>query len=127
MSESPKTVLVIDDQEDERAIQSAMLGHLGYRVLEAAGGAAGLRTAAESPPDLIILDVAMPRMDGFSVCREIRSNPRTADVPVLLYTASVLGDLEAQARDVGANGILAKPIDPHKVAAEVRRMIGPPL
>lgn len=127
MSEAAKTVLVIDDQDDERAIQSAMLGHLGYRVLEAAGGAAGLQTAAENPPDLIILDVAMPQMDGFSVCRKIRADPQTARIPVLFYTASVMGDLEAQAREAGANGILTKPIDPHKVAAEVQRIIGPPL
>jgi two-component system cell cycle response regulator len=121
-----KIVLVIDDQDDERAIQRAMLSHIGYEVREASNGEAGLHTAVETPPDLILLDVAMPRMDGFSVCRALRANPHTADVPILLFTASVVGNLEEQADQAGATGVLTKPVDPRKVAAEVRRLIGSP-
>lgn len=126
MSEPRGTVLVVDDQDDERTIQRMMLTHLGYAVREAADGAAAIQAAAEDPPDLILLDVAMPRMDGFAVCRALRSDPRTAEVPVLFFTASVIGDLEAMARDAGAQGILSKPVDPRRVAAEVGRLLGPP-
>ncbi len=121
-----KTVLVIDDQEDERAIQRAMLGHLGYSVREAPDGERGLQAATEDPPDLILLDIAMPRLDGFAVCRELRADERTSSVPVLLFTASVVGNLQERAEEVGADGVLTKPVDPHQVAEEVRRLIGSP-
>ena len=126
MQDSRKIILVIDDQDDERAIQRAMLSHIGYEVREASDGEAGLHTALEAPPDLILLDVAMPRMDGFSVCRALRANPHTADVPILLFTASVVGDLKSQADEAGATGVLTKPVDPRAVAAEVRKLIGSP-
>lgn len=115
---------MVDDQDDERTIQRAMLTHLGYEVREAADGGAAITAATADPPDLVILDVAMPRMDGFAVCRALRSDPRTAHVPVLFLTASVVGDLEAAAREAGAQGVLEKPIDPRRVAAEVGRILG---
>jgi CheY-like chemotaxis protein len=126
-STRPKTILVIDDQDDERAIQQAMLEHLGYEVRATGDGPTGLHAALEAPPDLILLDIAMPQMDGFTVCRALRVDPRTAAVPVLFFTASVVGDLQQQAEDAGGSGVLAKPVDPHEVAAEIRRLIGPPL
>jgi CheY-like chemotaxis protein len=123
---SPRRVLVVDDQPDERAIQSAMLGHLGYEVHEAADGETAVHRARELGPDIIVLDVAMPRMDGLAVCRELRADTRTARIPVLLLTASVAGDLQTLAAEAGAVGILSKPVEPHAVAAEIRRLIGPP-
>lgn len=124
MGEGRRTILVVDDQPDERIIQRAMLTHLGYEVREAADGASALVAVAESPPDLVLLDVAMPRMDGFSVCRALRTDPRTAAVPVLFFTASVAGDMAQMAADAGAQGILAKPVDPRVVAREVARVLG---
>lgn len=121
-----KTILVVDDQVDERAIQRAMLGHLGYEVREADSGVEGLKAAVDDPPDLVLLDVAMPMMDGFTVCRELRSDPRTAGVRVLMFTASVTGDIGAQAEAAGADAILMKPVHPRHVAEEVRRLIGDP-
>lgn len=124
MEPRPKTVLVVDDQDDERAIQGAMLAHLGYAVVEASDGRSALRAATEHPPDLVLLDVAMPRMDGLEVCRALRADPRTAEVRVLLFTASVVGDLERMALECGADGVLAKPVDPKRVAEEVAKLIG---
>lgn len=124
MGAAQKTVLLIDDHDDERAIQRALLTHRGYRVLDASDGETGLAVALEHRPDLILLDVAMPRMDGFEVCRTIRQDPRTADIAILFFTASVVGDLEAQIAAVGGNGVLVKPMDPHDVAAEVGRILG---
>lgn len=118
-----RTVLVVDDQEDERRIQQAFLSHRGFRVAEAADGVAALERAFADPPDLVLLDVAMPRMDGFEVCRTLREDPRTSDVAILLLTASVVGELEERARAAGADGILTKPIDPHEVAAAVERLL----
>jgi CheY-like chemotaxis protein len=126
MQDKRKTVLVIDDQDDERAIQRAMLGHVGYHVREASSGVSGLEAVAEAAPDLILLDVAMPRMDGFEVCRSLRADPRTAEIPVLFFTASVVGDLQAQITAAGGNGVIVKPMDPNLVAEEIQRIIGPP-
>lgn len=126
MGEGRPTILVVDDQEDERTIQRAMLTHLGYDVREAGDGASALAAASAAPPDLILLDVAMPRMDGLSVCRALRADPRTAGVPVLFFTASVIGDLDQMAAEAGAQGVLVKPVNPRQVAGEVGRILGPP-
>jgi len=123
---TPKTILLIDDNDDERAIQRALLSHRGYHVLDAADGATGLASAREFVPDLVILDVAMPRMDGFEVCRAIRADDRTSHIPVLYFTASVVGDLESRIAAVGGNGVLVKPTDPYEVAEKVRAIIGTP-
>lgn len=125
MAGSSKRILVIDDQEDERAIQTAMLQHLGYAVETAENGETGCRMAVESPPDIVLLDIAMPRMDGFAVCRQLRTDPRTADLPILFFTASVVGDLEERAAEAGATGIMVKPLAPRDVARKIEDLIGP--
>ncbi len=124
VGKNSKVVLLIDDQDDEREIQRALLTHRGYSVLDASNGVLGLEIALEQQPDLILLDVAMPRMDGFAVCRAIRADPRTATIPVLFYTASVVGDLVDQMEEAGGSGVLVKPMDPNLVADEVRKLIG---
>lgn len=125
MPDVPKRILVIDDQADEREIQTAMLGHLGYEVSTAEDGERGLEMATESPPDMILLDIAMPRLDGFEVCRRLRADPRTSGVPVVFFTASVVGDLEERAREAGATALMVKPVDPHEVAKTVEQTVGP--
>jgi CheY-like chemotaxis protein len=122
-----KSILVVDDQEDERAIQRDLLAHLGYRVLEASDGQAALELARAAPPDLVLLDIAMPRMDGLTVCRRLRKDPRMRTTAVLFYTASTASEVTERVRGAGGNGVLLKPLDPHTVAAEVHRLIGPPL
>jgi CheY-like chemotaxis protein len=121
-----KRILVIDDQADEREIQTAMLGHLGYRVDTAGDGDSGLAMAMSSPPDLVLLDIAMPRLDGFEVCRRLRGDPRTADVPVIFFTASIVGDIEERAHEAGANAIMVKPLHPRDVARKIEELIGTP-
>lgn len=125
-SRGRKAILIVDDQEDERAIQRAMLEHLGYHVEEATDGRDALDRIQDFSPDLILLDIAMPRMDGIAVCRALRQDPETIDLPVLFYTASPSEEWEDQVAGLGAGGVLVKPVDPHQVASEVRRLIGPP-
>ncbi len=114
---------MVDDQQDERIIQRTMLTHLGYDVREAVDGQAGLEAARASPPDLVLMDVAMPRMDGFEACRQLRDDPRTQAIPVLLFTASLVGEVSQRAEKAGASGILSKPVDPHEVADEIERLL----
>ncbi len=126
MKVSQKSVLIVDDQDDERTIQRTLLEHLGYFVREASDGETALSLAREAPPDLILLDVAMPRMDGITVCRTLRTAPDTRDIAVLFLTASTAADVQEDVRRAGADGVLIKPVDPQDVAGEVARLIGQP-
>ncbi|MEX2582752.1 MAG: response regulator [Gemmatimonadota bacterium] len=121
-----KTILLVDDQPDEREIQRAMLEHLGYAVTEAEDGWAALELARRSTPDLVLLDIAMPRIDGLEVCRELRTDERTSQSRVLFYTASTADDVLERVRTAGGDGVLIKPVDPHEVAEQVRLLIGLP-
>ena len=125
--EARRSVLIVDDQDDERAIQRTMLEFLGYRVTEASDGETALDLALDLRPTLVLLDIAMPRMDGLTVCRRLRSDPRTASTVVLFYTASPAGEADQRVREAGGDGVLVKPVDPHTVASQVRAMIGPPV
>lgn len=126
MAATRRSILVIDDQEDERTIQRTMLSHLGYEVREAADGQAGMEMVQQEAPDLILLDIAIPRVDGFAFCRALRAAPHTAGIPVLFFTAASVEDLEARVREAGGAGLLVKPVDPHQVAEAVHGLIGPP-
>jgi CheY-like chemotaxis protein len=121
-----RLVLVVDDQPDERNIQRTMLTHLGYPVHEAGDGESALQAAHEHAPALVLLDVAMPRMDGFEVCRALRADPAMAGTRVVLLTASLLSEFAERAREAGADAILGKPVDPREVAETVSRLIGAP-
>jgi two-component system cell cycle response regulator DivK len=120
-----RSILVIDDQEDERAIQRAMLEHLGYGVHDAPDAETGLRLAREVSPDLILLDIALPHVDGFEFYDRLRADSRTAGIPVLFFTAVVATEaLQARVADAGAVGLLPKPLDPHEVARIIGGLIG---
>jgi CheY-like chemotaxis protein len=119
-------VLIVDDQEDERAIQRTMLEHIGYEVSEASDGIAALEMARSNAPDLVLLDIAMPRMDGLTVCEKLRDDPRTSSTAVLFYTASPAAELDERVRAAGGKGVLIKPVAPRDVAAAVKKLIGPP-
>ncbi len=113
------TVLIVDDVARNRETLLALLDLPAYRLIEAADGPQALRLAAENPPDVILLDVMMPGMDGFEVCRRLRADPRLAEIPVLLITAlddrsSRLAGLEA-----GADDFIAKPFDGSELRARV--------
>lgn len=120
-----KSILLADDQKDEREIQRALLEHLGYRVEEATDGEMALEMARELSPDLILLDIAMPKVDGLEVCRTLRADPRTSSTAVLFYTASAAAENDKCVRTAGGNGILVKPVEPKDVADAIVDLIGP--
>jgi CheY-like chemotaxis protein len=122
---SAKTILLVDDQKDERAIQRVLLEHLGYRVWEAADGEVALEIAREISPDLVLLDIAIPKVDGLEVCRAIRADEQTAHAAILFYTASAEGESDERLSKVGCNGVLIKPREPKDVAEAIENLIGP--
>jgi diguanylate cyclase (GGDEF)-like protein len=117
-------VLLVDDREENRELLAVILEDEGIRVTSATHGEEGLRLALADPPDTILLDVAMPGIDGFEVCRRLQERPETAFVPVLFVTAQVL-DKGSVCKGLaqGAIDYITKPFDPDELAARVRNAL----
>jgi signal transduction histidine kinase len=116
-------VLVVDDQENNRLLLKDLLEAQGHQVVEAADGVAALQSITESIPDVVLLDVGMPGMDGFEVCRRLKADPGTAAIPVLLVTALNQRDQRLLGIGAGANDYITKPIDKSDLSLRVRNAI----
>jgi two-component system cell cycle response regulator DivK len=123
MHESRETVLVVEDQEDNRRILSVYLEYVGYRVVSAVNGAEGVATAREQRPNVIVMDISMPVLDGYQALRLLREDPELSEIPVIALTAHALSTDREAVLAAGFDSYLAKPIEPRLVAAEVRRII----
>ncbi|HEX8245313.1 MAG TPA: response regulator [Longimicrobium sp.] len=119
-----RTILLVEDHEDNRIVYRTMLEHFGYRVLLAGDGGEGVRLARESLPDLILMDVSIPVMDGWEATATLKRDPATARIPIIALTAHALAADRERAQEVGCDGYLAKPVEPRRVLEEVRRFLG---
>lgn len=118
-------ILIIDDEDDIREVAAMSLESVaGWEVIMASSGAQGLVRASEYLPDAILLDVMMPGMDGPTTFRELRKNPRTARIPVLLLTAKVQSTDQRRFADLGVEAVLFKPFDPMTLSAEISSVLG---
>lgn len=123
-----KTILVVDDEPDQREIYRAVLRHAGYDVLEATDALEGVRIAMACLPDLILLDIALPLVDGWEAARMLKRDARTASIPICAISARVLSDHQrGDVRAAGFECYLLKPIEPRHVLREVSERIGPAL
>jgi CheY-like chemotaxis protein len=121
----PRKVLIIDDEDDIREVAALSLESIaGWNVLTASSGAQGLARALEHQPDAILLDVMMPGMDGPTTFRELRKNPGTAKIPVLLLTAKVQSSDQRRFADLGVESVLFKPFDPMTLADQIASVLG---
>jgi CheY-like chemotaxis protein len=120
----PPTVLCIDDDRLVLSVCYDALTEHGYRVLTAADGPAGLAAAREAPPDLILLDVIMPGMDGLEVCRQLRAAPGLAATPIILLTALTHPEVVTEGREAGATLTMRKPYGPELIASTVDQALG---
>lgn len=122
-----KSVLIIEDDEASQFIFSTILDHSGYRTLSARSAEEAARLLAEDTADLVIMDIGLPHVDGFTLTERIRADPRTQDLPVLVVTVHVFPDDVRRAENAGCTDFMAKPADPMDVLERVIDMIGPPL
>lgn len=117
-------LLNVDDDEIGRYARTRFLSRAGFHVLEAGEGLQGLQIARERKPDLILLDVNLPDVDGFEVCRLLRSDPETERIPVIFLTASKLADPDVvEGLEAGADNYLREPVDPDVLIANVRALL----
>lgn len=124
MTRSP-VVLVADDDPDIRELVALSLRHCGYDLRLAGDGEEALRLAQERPPDLAVLDVAMPGLDGYELTRRLRSHPPTRAVPVLLVTARARPEDEARGYAAGASGYVRKPFGTRELRERVEELLRP--
>ena len=121
MADSSKTVLLVEDNEDNRTVYRTILEHFGYQVIEARNGEDGVRMAREDHPDLILMDISIPIIDGWEATRILKGDGATRDIPIIALTAHALATDRAKAQEVGCDGYLAKPVEPRRVVEEVQK------
>ena len=118
-----RTVLIVDDNADSRTIYATYLTHVGFAVLLAADAEEAVPLAQARRPDLVLMDVQLPGMDGYEAARSLTTDPRTASIPVVMLTAHAEQVARDRALAAGCALFLAKPVDPRTLAAEVTQLL----
>jgi two-component system, cell cycle response regulator DivK len=121
-----KRILLIEDTEDNRQILRDLLGHAGFELIEAHDGGAGVAAALRERPDLILMDIQLPVLDGYEATRRIKADPTTAAIPIIAVTSYALSGDEAKATAAGCDAYIAKPYSPRALLALVRRFLDAP-
>ncbi|WP_291325625.1 response regulator [Desulfovibrio sp. UCD-KL4C] len=115
-----QTILVVDDTSSNIAIFSKILSS-EFRIKAAKNGPKALEISFETPPDIILLDIMMPKMDGYEVCRKLKLTPKTKDIPIIFVTAMVDAENKSRALELGAVDFITKPINPSIVLERIRK------
>ena len=123
MSEKKKKILFIEDEPDQIMMVSLRLEKSGYMVISSMDGEKGLKMAVAEKPDLILLDVIMPGMDGFEVARRLRNDPSTRHIPIISTTAAGMDDVEHSCRVAGVDDCVRKPYDSADLLAKIKRLL----
>lgn len=123
MNNTPPLVLVVEDYQDAREMYAAYLQFSGYRVAEATNGVEAIEQATVLLPDIILMDLALPKMDGWEATRRLKADPRTRHIPVVALTGHALAGHAEGAREAGCDAFVTKPCLPDDLVAEIRRML----
>jgi two-component system cell cycle response regulator DivK len=119
---SERTVLYVEDNEFNRKLVRDLLARTSYRLLEAGDGENGVATARRERPDVIIMDIQLPRMSGIDATRVLRADPATAHIPIIVITSFAFSGDDQKAKDAGATHYLAKPYSPRELLETIRRL-----
>ena len=121
---SQKRILLVEDNEFNRKIVRNLLAKQPYELLEAHDGEAGVAAARRDRPDVIVMDVQLPKLSGLDATRALRAEPETANIPIIVVTSFALSGDDKKAMDAGATAYLAKPYSPRELLDTIRRMAG---
>ncbi len=118
-----KRILIIEDQEDNRRIMTDMLNAAGFEVIEAVNGEDGVSMAESHVPDLILMDIQLPGVDGYEATRRIKAQPALGAIPIIAVTSYALSGDDKKAFEAGCDAYLAKPFSPRELLAKVREFV----
>ena len=118
-----KRILIVEDQEDNRTILRDALSTVGYELIEALNGEDGVKLAQNERPDLILMDIQLPKMNGYEATQQIKSIAELKTIPIIAVTSYALSGDEAKARAAGCDGYIAKPYSPRELLAMVRKYL----
>lgn len=116
-------VLIVEDSDDNRQILRDLLTNAGFEVVEAIDGAAGVAMASQTHPDIIIMDVQLPVLDGYEATRRIKADPDLSGIPVIAVTSFAFTEDEKASRAAGCDGYIAKPFSPGNLLSVVRKFL----
>jgi two-component system cell cycle response regulator DivK len=119
-----KRILVIEDHEDNRRILRDLLTSAGYESIEAVTGEEGVALAEAHRPDLILMDIQLPGLDGYEATRRIKANPALRQIPVIAVTSYALSGDEVKAKEAGCDAYVTKPFSPRALLAKIREYLG---
>jgi len=119
-----KRILSVEDQEDNRRIIRDLLTSVGYEMIEASDGESGVRLAEEQRPDLILMDIQLPGIDGYEATRRIKARAELHDIPIIVVTSYALSGDDAKAKAAGSDAYVAKPFSPRDLLATIRKFLG---
>ena len=123
MASSPATLLIVDDEPQVRKLLETLLQHEGYQTLTASSGEEALLLVAQQPPDLILLDIMMPGMDGYDVASQLKGNAATANIPIIMLTALSESEARISGLETGAEEFLSKPVEHIELWLRVRNLL----
>jgi two-component system, cell cycle response regulator DivK len=119
---SNKTILNVEDNEYNLKIVRQLLSRTSYRLIEAVDGEQGVATAHFELPDLILMDIQLPKLSGLEATRQLRADPKTAHIPIIVITSFALSGDSEKAKDAGASAYLAKPYSPRELLQMIRNL-----
>src|SRR5476651_194901 len=123
MASQPAMLLIVDDEIQQRKLLETLLRHEGYQIVSAASGEEALRLVAQQPPDLILLDIMMPGMDGYEVAHQLKGNQATANIPIIMLSALSEPDARVSGLETGAEEFLSKPVERVELWLRVRNLL----
>jgi two-component system cell cycle response regulator DivK len=116
-------ILIVEDQDDNRRILRDLLTSVGFELIEATTGAEGVRLAQSHRPDLILMDIQMPELDGYEATRLLKRQPDLRAIPIIVVTSYALSGDDAKAKAVGADDYVTKPFSPRQLLAKIRQFL----